>query len=227
MPHIIRITPAIKDPIAITIQSIIPTTIHNPHTKNPTHGIRARQRANPRRHPKPKITIGIVSKGTIIMMRQIKMRVRIRNITLTVMNMRMAKRSIMKQIKKRKSRTRPASNPTIAFIIDMIIPIIKIAIPAIIRAMPMIKGMKSSSPIAIGTIPIMTNKTPITGKHPPAIIAVIAPKNRSTTANMATSSPIIVNIRPIAMETAVRTIVQNIAITKYAKAHVIPKQNTT
>ena len=79
-------------PRRLAIQLIIPTTIHNPHTKNPTHGIIARQRANPRRHPKPKITIGIVSRGTMQTIRQIKMRLKIREMTFVIMKMQMAKR---------------------------------------------------------------------------------------------------------------------------------------
>ncbi|VUT24480.1 MAG: hypothetical protein MASP_00531 [Candidatus Methanolliviera sp. GoM_asphalt] len=75
-----------------SIKLIIPSTIHPPHTKNPTHGIKAQHRANPRRHPKPNMTIGIVSRGTMMMMRQSKMSLRIRWMTFVIMKMQMAKR---------------------------------------------------------------------------------------------------------------------------------------
>ena len=75
-PHIAQIKaypmPKTTAQIIRAIKLIIPATIHNPHTTNPTYGINAKHKANPSMHPKPNITIGKVSRGTKIIMTPIK-----------------------------------------------------------------------------------------------------------------------------------------------------------
>ena len=53
-------------PNRLATQLIIPIMIHNTQTTNPAHGIVAMHIAHPSRHPDPNITIGIVSRGTIM-----------------------------------------------------------------------------------------------------------------------------------------------------------------
>jgi hypothetical protein len=129
--HIKKIThapiPRIANPMRPPIQLTNPQMTHPIQTPKPTRGIKPKHRANPSIAKNPQTTIGMVSKGTTMRMKQISMRRVMRKMRFSVMKMAMERMKTIRKVSK--SNTSPQSmNKIISgsqIIIVIIIPSIR------------------------------------------------------------------------------------------------------